>query len=135
MCDVFLLADALRAESTSVDVTASDEIAILRCFLYGYLPSGEEPSINWREANANRDIANDSVNSITVESGDKLIQNEGAQSVPSLTSTLTVNLTSSPLTTAMRLYTCSSSQTTDAPDITLSKPLCKKLIEFAMIVV
>ena len=38
------------------------------------------------------------------------IQNGGAQPIPSLISTLTVNLTRDPLTTSTRIYTCISSQ-------------------------
>ncbi len=65
------------------------------------------PSITWRLSN--NDLSNDSINTITSEQGDMFIQNGGAQPIPSVTSTLTVNLTRDPLTTSTRVYNCISS--------------------------
>ena len=113
----------LQAESTIIEVSSNDETAVLKCSLYGYLPSGEEPSIRWQEQTDNRQqLSNDSVNTITFEPGDMLIQNGGAQPVPSLISTLTVNLTRYPLPArTSRLYTCLSNQVGNFRLITLSE--------------
>ncbi len=69
-------------------------------------------------------ISNDLANTITSELGDMLIQNGGDQSVPSLISTLTVNLTRDPLMTTSRLYSCFSSQINMQQNITLSEYRC-----------
>ena len=100
-------AGTLQAENGMIQVTASDDSAVLKCFLSGYFPSMADPSITWRLSN--NDLSNDSVNTITSEQGDMFIQNGGAQPVPSLISTLTVNLTRDPLTTSTRIYNCISS--------------------------
>ena len=100
-------AGTIQAENGMIQVTASDDSAVLRCFLSGYLPSMAVPSIIWRLSN--NELSNDLVNSITSEQGDMFIQNGGAQPIPSLTSTLTVNLTRFPLTTSTRVYNCISS--------------------------
>ncbi len=104
---IFAAAGTLQAENEMIQVTASDDSAVLRCFLSGYFPSMADPSITWRLSN--NDLSNDSVNTITSEQGDMFIQNGGAQPVPSLISTLTVNLTRDPLTTSTRIYNCISS--------------------------
>ena len=92
-----------------IQVTASDDSAVLRCSLYGYLSSMAVPSITWQLSNNELHVLfDDSVNTITSEQGDMFIQNGGAQPIPSLISTLTVNLTRDPLTTS-RFYSCISS--------------------------
>ncbi len=126
---VYLLyTGTLQAERTVININASDKTAVLRCFLYGYLPSGEKPSIKWQEVtdmnqsmNQDNIVTNDSIHTITFEPGDMLIQNGGAQPVPSLTSTLTMNLTRYSLTTNSRLYTCLSNQATNSQVIRLGK--------------
>ena len=90
-------------ERSVIRVNASDSIATLRCMLYGYLPSGQEPSIMWRLDGIT--LSNTSVYTITNEDGDMLIQNGGPQPIPSLTSTLTVNLTLSSVT-GFQKYNC-----------------------------
>ena len=105
---IFAAAGTLQAENEMIQVTASDDSAVLRCSLYGYLSSMAVPSITWQLSN-NELLSNDSVNTITSEQGDMFIQNGGAQPIPSLTSTLTVNLTRFPLTTSTRVYNCISS--------------------------
>ena len=94
-------------ERSVIHVNASDSTATLRCMLYGYLPSGQESSIEWG-VNGSA-LTNDSVYTIVNEDGDMLIQNGGPQPIPSLTSTLTVNLTLSPVT-GIQKYNCFSSQ-------------------------
>ena len=106
----------IQEESSTVQVTPSDSTATLRCMLYGYLPSGQEPSIIWRLDGAT--LSNNSVYIITNEDGDMLIQNGGPQPIPSLTSTLTVNLTLSPVI-GSQAYICRSSQASDPGIITL----------------
>ena len=100
----------LQAENGMIQVTASDGSAVLRCSLYGYLSSMAVPSITWQLSNNELHVLfDDSVNTITSEQGDMFIQNGGAQPIPSLISTLTVNLTRDPLTTSTRVYNCISS--------------------------
>ena len=101
-------AGTLQAENGMIQVTASDDSAVLRCSLYGYLPLMAVPSITWQLSN--NELSNDLVNTITSEQGDMFIQNGGAQPIPSFISTLTVNLTRDPLTTGTRIYNCISSQ-------------------------
>ncbi len=100
-------AGTLQAENGMIQVTASNDSAVLRCSLSGYLPLMAVPSIIWRLSN--NELSNNLVNTITSEQGDMFIQNGGAQPIPSLTSTLTVNLTRDPLTTGTRIYNCISS--------------------------
>ncbi len=110
----------LQAESEVVEVDSCNETtAILRCFLFGYLSSRVEPTINWIDANMNQ-LTTDLVYTINNEEGDRYIQNGGARPVPSVTSTLTVNLTSSPLTTSQQ-YSCSSDQIKGLQSINLSE--------------
>ena len=104
MSPIFAAAGTIQAENGMIQVTASDDSAVLRCSLSGYLPSMAVPSIIWRLSN--NELSNDLVNTITSEQGDMFIQNGGAQPVPSFTSTLTVNLTRDPLTTGTRIYNC-----------------------------
>ena len=104
---IFAAAGTLQAENGMIQVTASNDSAVLRCSLSGYLPLMAVPSIIWRLSN--NKLSNDSVNAITFEQGDMFIQNGGAQPIPSFTSTLTVNLTRFPLTTSTRVYNCISS--------------------------
>ena len=100
----------LQVESSTIHITASDSTATLRCTLYGYLPSEQEPSIMWRLAGTI--LSNNSVYTITNEDGDMLIQNGGPQPIPSLTSTLTIDLILSPVTGSLS-YICLSSQASD----------------------
>ena len=83
-------------ESSVIHVNASDSTATLRCMLNGYLPSGQEPSIEWILDGVT--LSNNSVYTIANEDGDMLIQNGGPQPIPSLTSTLIINLSLSPVT-------------------------------------
>ena len=104
---IFAAAGTLQAENGMIQVTASNDSAVLRCSLSGYLPLMAVPSIIWRLSN--NKLSNDLVNAITSEQRDMFIQNGGAQPIPSFTSTLTVNLTRDPLTTGTRIYNCISS--------------------------
>ena len=98
---------AIQEERSVVNINASDSTATLRCMLYGYLPSGQEPSILWGLNGAM--LRSSNVYTITTEDGDRLIQNGGPQPIPSLTSTLTINLTLFPVIGSLA-YTCFSSQ-------------------------
>ena len=100
-------------------VTPSDDTITLRCQLYGYLPPGD-PSITWLFNNEM--LTNDITYTITNEVGDRLIQNGGSQTRPSLISALSINLTNNPVSSD-QFYFCQSNQVT-APglrQITLSK--------------
>ena len=108
----------IQEDSPTVRVTSSDSTATLRCMLYGYLPSGEEPSIKWELDGAT--LSNNSMYTITTEDGKMLIQNGGLQPIPSLTSTLTVNLTLSPLTVSQP-YICLSDQAAGFQIITIMR--------------
>ncbi len=111
----------LQPETETIYVTASDDSAVLRCFLYGYFPPMASLSITWQVGN--NELSNDLVYTITSEQGDMFIQNGGTSPIPSVTSTLTLNLTSVPFNTGPRMYTCVSSQTNSVlfQTITLSE--------------
>ena len=83
--------------------------ATLRCHLYGYLPPGEPPSISWFLDNFDAILTNDATYTIATEVGDRLIQNGGSQTRPSLISALSINLINSPVSTS-RSYFCQSNQ-------------------------
>ncbi len=111
----------LQPENETIQVTASDDSAVLRCFLYGYFPPMTPLSITWRVGN--NELSNDLVYTITSEQGDRFIQNGGTSPIPSVTSTLTVNLARDPPNTGPRMYTCVSNQTNNVlyQTITLSE--------------
>ena len=96
----------LEEVNSEVTVTANDVNATLRCHLYGYLPPGE-PSITWFFDNEM--LFNDAVYTITNEVGDRLIQNGGSQTRPSLLSALSINLLNSPVRSD-RFFFCQSNQ-------------------------
>ena len=98
----------LQEENAVVTIPANDVSATLRCHLYGYLSPGE-PSISWFLNLSDDMLTNDATYTITNEVGDRLIQNGGSQTRPSLISALSINLANSPVSSS-RSYFCQSNQ-------------------------
>ncbi len=128
---IFFAAGILQPENETIQVTAGDDSAVLRCILYGYFPTMTSLSITWRVGN--NELSNDLVYTITSEQGDRFIQNGGTSPIPSVTSTLTVNLASVPLNTGPRMYTCVSSQTNNVLFQTITLSECKYCIPHVVV--
>ena len=92
--------------SRSVEVTTDNRFAALSCELYGYLPV-QLPTIVWNFGGDQ--LTNDSVYTITIESGSHMIQNGGDSPQSSVKSILTIN---HPNKTHEGTYLCSASSNT-----------------------
>ena len=93
----------MLVSSPAMAVTDGDPSATLSCELYGYF-ARQPPTITW---NFGSDVLmNDSVFTITVQDGSRMIQNGGDTPRPSMRSVLTINR---PNRTHEGSYNCSVS--------------------------
>ena len=100
---IFFILGMLAPSSSRVTVTSDNPLATLSCELYGYLPE-QLPTIVWTFGGDQ--LTDDSVFTITIQDGGRMIQNGGNTSQPSARSLLTINR---PNTAHEGIYICSAS--------------------------
>ena len=94
-----------EALSNRTMVTTVNSSVILSCEVYGYLPRGSQRQINWRRTNGGSISSSIPPYTLSTSNGSRQIQNGGISPIPSLVSSLTIDVMDA---SVADMYTCSS---------------------------
>ena len=93
-----------EAISNRTIVTTVNSSVTLSCEVYGYLPSGSQRQINWQRTNGESISNSNPPYTLSTSNGSRQIQNGGISPIPSLVSSLTIDVMD---TSVADMYTCS----------------------------
>ena len=93
-----------EAVSNRTIVTTVNSSVTLSCEVYGYLPSGSQRQINWRRMNGGSISSSNPPYTLSTRNGSRQIQNGGISPIPSLVSSLTIDVMDA---SVADMYTCS----------------------------
>ena len=93
-----------EAISNRTIVTTVNSSVTLSCEVYGYLPSGSQRQINWRRMNGGSISNSNPPYTLSTRNGSRQIQNGGISPIPSLVSSLTIDVMDE---SVADMYTCS----------------------------
>ena len=93
-----------EAISNRTIVTTVNFSVTLSCEVYGYLPSGSQRQINWQRTNGESISSSNPPYTLSTRNGLRQIQNGGISPIPSLVSSLTIDVMD---TSVADMYTCS----------------------------
>ena len=93
-----------EAISNRTIVTTVNSSVTLSCEVYGYLPSGSQRQINWQRMIGGAISSSSPPYTLSTRNGSRQIQNGGISPIPSLVSSLTIDVMD---ISVADMYTCS----------------------------
>ena len=100
----FCTGPVTEAISNRTLVTTVNSSVTLSCEVYGYLPSGSQRQINWQRMIGGAISSSIPPYTLSTRNGSRQIQNGGISPIPSLVSSLTIDVID---TSVADMYTCS----------------------------
>ena len=100
----FCTGPVTEAISNRTLVTTVNSSVALSCEVYGYLPSGSQRQINWQRMIGGAISSSSPPYTLSTRNGSRQIQNGGISPIPSLVSSLTIDVID---TSVADMYTCS----------------------------